>query len=166
MKIAFTGGGTSGHIMPIIAVARELKRLDPQGSFDFYYLGPKDQSSLLLLFQENIKLRPIFSGKLRRYFSFKNIVDIFFTIPAGFVQSLFLFLFNRPQLLFSKGGSGALSVTFAARILRIPVFIHESDIVPGLSNRAASKWAKKVFVAFPKTEYFDPAKVILVGNPI
>jgi len=73
---------------------------------------------------------------------------------------------TQPDLVFSKGGSGSIAVTISARILRIPVFLHESDIVPGLSNQVTAKWAKKTFISFPKTEYFDPEKTTLVGNPI
>ncbi|MDO8530469.1 MAG: UDP-N-acetylglucosamine--N-acetylmuramyl-(pentapeptide) pyrophosphoryl-undecaprenol N-acetylglucosamine transferase [bacterium] len=166
MKILFTGGGTGGHLMPIIAVARELRRLAMGANLDLYYIGPKEKFDLVLLEQETIKVKTIVTGKIRRYFSFQNVADILFKIPFSFLQSFFLLLSIRPQLVFSKSGSGALPVTWCARVLGIPVFIHESDAVPGLSNRVAYKWAKKVFISFPKTEYFDLDKVLLVGNPV
>lgn len=166
MKILFTGGGSGGHIFPIIAIAREIRRIYPKNDLEFYYLGQKDEFGLILLNQEDFKIKTIISGKIRRYFSYQNIVDILFKIPFGFLQSIFLILIIRPDIVFSKGGSGSISVTQSARFLRIPVFLHESDISPGLSNRITSRWAKKIFVSFPKTEYFDPAKTILVGNPI
>jgi UDP-N-acetylglucosamine--N-acetylmuramyl-(pentapeptide) pyrophosphoryl-undecaprenol N-acetylglucosamine transferase len=68
--------------------------------------------------------------------------------------------------VFSKGGYGSIPVVIASRILKIPIFIHESDITPGLANRIASHWAKKIFTSFPKTEYFKAEDVICVGNPI
>lgn len=166
MKILFTGGGTGGHLMPIIAVARELIRLYDKDDLKLYYMGPGDKSGLISLSEENIRIRKIISGKIRRYFSLKNITDVLFNIPFGFLQSFFLLLFIRPQLVFSKGGTGSAIVCLAAKILVIPIFLHESDTVPGLSNRIVSKWAKKVFVSFEKTEYFDSAKTILIGNPI
>ena len=166
IKILFTGGGTGGHLMPVIAVSREIRRLHPKSNLEIHYIGPKDELSLLLLAQENIKTHNIVSGKIRRYFAFENITDILFKIPIGFLQSFFLILFIRPRLIFSKGGSGSLVVCFCARIFKIPLFIHESDSVPGISNQAASKWARKIFISFPKTEYFDLSKTILVGNPI
>ncbi|MBI3631756.1 MAG: undecaprenyldiphospho-muramoylpentapeptide beta-N-acetylglucosaminyltransferase [Candidatus Staskawiczbacteria bacterium] len=166
MKILFTGGGTGGHIFPIVAIAREIRRIYPKKDLEFYYLGAKDEFGLIMLGQEDFKIKTIISGKIRRYFSYQNIIDILFKIPIGFLQSIFLLLVIRPQLVFSKGGSGSISVTWGARFLNIPVFLHESDIVPGLSNRVTSKWAKKIFVSFPKTEYFDPKNTILVGNPI
>ncbi len=162
MKILFTGGGTGGHLMPIIAIGRELKGKD---GIKLYYLGPKDEQGGFLLAQENFKIHSILSGKIRRYFSFWNITDVLFGIPIGFLQGFFWILVIRPNLVFSKGGSGSLVVCWAARIFRISVFLHESDSVPGLSNKIVSKWAKKVFVSFSfeKTEGFENS--ILVGNP-
>jgi len=75
-------------------------------------------------------------------------------------------LFSRPHLIFSKGGFGSFPVTLAAFILRIPVFLHESDSVPGLANRICSKFSRKIFVSFEKTLYFPEKKMIFVGNPI
>ena len=166
MKILFTGGGTGGHVYPLVAIVREIRRIYPKTNLEFYYLGPKDDFGLILLQQEDLIIKTIVSGKVRRYFSFQNFVDILFKIPFGAVQSFFLLLTIKPDLVFSKGGSGSISVTYPARFLNIPVFIHESDVVPGLSNQKTSKWAKKVFTSFPKTEYFDSKKITITGNPI
>ena len=166
MKIIFTGGGTGGHVYPLVAIAREIRRIYPKNNLQLYYVGPKEDFGLILLRQEDIIIKNIISGKLRRYFSFQNFVDILFKIPIGIIQSFFLLLFLQPDLVFSKGGSGSIAVTYSARLLRIPVFIHESDVVPGLSNQKTSKWAKKVFVSFLKTEFFDQQKTTLTGNPI
>jgi UDP-N-acetylglucosamine--N-acetylmuramyl-(pentapeptide) pyrophosphoryl-undecaprenol N-acetylglucosamine transferase len=166
MKILFTGGGSGGHVFPMVAIAREIRRIYSKKDLEFYYLGPKDELSLIYLSQEDFIIKKIVSGKIRRYFSWQNFIDIFFKIPFGIIQSFFLLLTIKPDLVFSKGGSGSISVTYPARILRIPVFIHESDVVPGLSNQKTAKWAKKIFVSFPKTEYFNPEKTIIVGNPI
>ncbi len=166
MKILFTGGGTGGHVYPIVAIVREIRRIYPKKDLEFYYLGPKDDFGLILLSQEDFIIKTIVSGKIRRYFSLQNFVDILFKIPFGTIQSFFLLLAIKPDLIFSKGGSGSIAVTYSARLLRIPVFLHESDVVPGLSNQTTAKWAKKIFTSFPKTEYFDPEKIIIVGNPI
>lgn len=166
MKILFTGAGTGGHVYPLVAIAREIRRIYPKKDLELYYLGPKDDFSHILLSQEDFIIKTIISGKVRRYFDFKNFVDIFFKIPFGIIQSFFLILTIKPDLVFSKGGSGSISVTLPARLLRIPVFIHESDVVPGLSNQKTAKWAKKIFISFPKTEYFNPEKTTLTGNPI
>jgi UDP-N-acetylglucosamine--N-acetylmuramyl-(pentapeptide) pyrophosphoryl-undecaprenol N-acetylglucosamine transferase len=165
IKIAFTGGGTGGHLSPIVAIARELRRLYGKDDLLLHYIGPNEPGGLALLSQENIQLHPIVTGKIRRYFSLENISDVLFKIPFGFLQSFFILLFLRPKLLFSKGGSGSVVVCFCSYILGIPLFLHESDIVPGLSNTLAAKWAQKVFISFPKTEYFNLSRTILTGNP-
>ncbi len=165
-RLLFTGGGTGGHVMPIIAVARELKKLHAKDNLELHYIGPNDAFSLPLLGQEHFKIHTVASGKIRRYFSFKNITDAFIKMPLGFFQSLFLLAWIRPRLVFCKGGPGSAIVGFCAHILGIPIFLHESDVVPGLSNKIVSRWAKKIFVAFDHTEYFDVRKIMVVGNPV
>lgn len=190
MKIVFTGGGTGGHIFPLIAVVREIKSLylqtkieddlnvfaeakkvnGPKESLNLYYLGPKDEFSLILLSQEGVEAREISAGKIRRYIDWKsflkNIIDIFFRMPLGIFQSFFYLFFIAPDLIFSKGGYGSFPVVVAGWILRIPVFLHESDADAGLSNLLLSKFAKKILISFPKTERLPLSKTILVGNPI
>lgn len=166
MKILFTGGGTGGHVFPLVAVVREIRRMYSKKDLELYYLGPKDEFGLIMLAQEDFIIKTIISGKLRRYFAWQNFVDILFKIPFGVLQSFFILLKLKPDLVFSKGGSGSISVTYSAKLLKIPVFVHESDVVPGLSNQKTSKWAKKVFTSFEKTEFFNPESVKVVGNPI
>lgn len=170
MKILFTGGGTAGHILPIIAIVREIRKLglDPT----FLYLGPKDEFGSILLSQEGIKLKTILAGKIRRYWTWQsvlqNIVDVLFKTPLGFLQSFFYIFFSAPDLIFSKGGYGSLSTVLSGWLLQIPIFLHESDVTPGLANRFLSKFSQQLFVAFPvaQTEYFSAKKMISVGNPI
>ena len=170
MKIVFCGGGTGGHVFPIIAIVRELRKISEDKKLEIYYIGPKDEFGGVFLRQEDIKVKNILAGKIRRYLSltslFENIFDIFIKTPAGILQSLFWLILKNPDLIFSKGGFGSFPPVFSGWILGIPIFLHESDILPGLANRILSKFALKVFVSFPKTEYFPLKKIFLVGNPI
>ena len=166
LKIAFTGGGSGGHLMPIIAIVRELRRLHQKDNLSLHYIGPSDAMARTLLAPEGMIIHPTAGGKIRKYFSLENSIDIAFKIPAGFLQSLFILLFTRPKLLFCKGGTGSAATGFAARVLGIPVFVHESDAEPGSSNKLVSAFAKKIFISFPKTEFFSPSKTTLTGNPI
>ncbi len=166
IKIVFTGGGTGGHLMPLISVIREIKKLSNPNTITLYYLGPKDKNAFELLSKEGVIIYSILAGKIRRYFSFKNIIDIFFTIPLGFLQSFFILLFINPKLIFSKAGGGSSVVCLSAKIINIPIFLHESDSVLGLSNRLASSFAKKIFTSFEITEGVNTSKAIFVGNPI
>jgi UDP-N-acetylglucosamine--N-acetylmuramyl-(pentapeptide) pyrophosphoryl-undecaprenol N-acetylglucosamine transferase len=169
MKIVFTGGGTGGHIFPIVAIARELKKIVPQHKLRLFYIGPKDQFAKVLA-QEGIKTFFVLSGKLRRYLDpfslILNVFDIFVKIPLGFLQSFIYIFFLAPDLIFSKGGYGSFPPVLAGKILGVPIFLHESDSIPGLANRILSHFATEIFVSFPNTPYFSPKKMILVGNPV
>jgi len=172
VKILFTGGGTGGHIFPIIAIVREIKKGYPRGEFQFFFLGPKDKWATSFLEKEGIKPKFILAGKIRRYFSilafFQNLVDVLIKSPIGFFQGFWYVFFLNPDIIFSKGGYGSLSAVISGRILQVPIFLHESDVSPGLANRLISRWALEIFVSFPveKTEYFPKEKMISVGNPI
>lgn len=167
-KIVLTGGGSGGHLIPLIAITRELKKILGIRVI-FYYLGPADLFTKELLEKEEIKVIPILTGKIRRYFTlsslFLNFID-FFKIIGGIIQSLFLLIYIWPKIIFSKGGFGSFPVTFAGWLLNIPIFLHESDSILGLSNQIISKFSQKIFISFPETENVNPKKAILVGNPI
>lgn len=170
MKILFTGGGTGGHVVPLVAVARELLQMRREQDLDLLYLGPKDEFGDMLLSQENIRIFHISAGKLRRYGGIKailqNVVDIFFKNPLGFLQAFWKLFFLAPDLMFSKGGYGSLPATVAGWLLGIPIFLHESDSVPGLANRISAKFSTMVFTSFPRTERFPQGKTMLLGNPV
>lgn len=170
MKVIFTGGGTGGHIMPVIAISREIRRIYPNEDLKLFYIGPKDHFGKLLISQEGIEIKTIFSGKIRRYFDFKavilNIIDILIKIPLGIFQSFFYLFFLAPDLIFNKGGYGAVPVIIAAKFLQIPIFSHESDVMSGFVNRHLGKYSLEIFVSFPKTEYLPPNKIFLTGHPI
>ncbi|MFZ3055052.1 MAG: UDP-N-acetylglucosamine--N-acetylmuramyl-(pentapeptide) pyrophosphoryl-undecaprenol N-acetylglucosamine transferase [Minisyncoccales bacterium] len=169
-KIVFTGGGTGGHIFPIIAVAEEMRKRDID--LNLSYIGPSDFTSETFLKKEKIKTHYILSGKIRRYFSigsfFSNLIDILFKIPFGTFQAFVIMFFTAPDLVFSKGGFGSVPVVIAAKLLMIPIFMHESDVAPGLANKVGSKLSEKVFVSFPipEMEYFPRKKMIETGNPV
>ncbi len=170
MKILFTGGGTAGHIFPILAIVRELRKMGLNA--ELFYLGPKDDFSSIFLSQEGIKTKWIMAGKIRRYVNWRsvleNVVDILFKLPLGFIQSFFYVFSLAPDLIFSKGGYGSVMPVLACYLLQVPVMLHESDVSPGLANRFLSKFTSPVFVSFPiaQTEFFSEKKMISVGNPV
>ena len=172
MKILFTGGGSGGHIFPIIAIFREIKRIYPKESLKCYFIGPKDEFSSILLSQEGIKTKWIEAGKFRRYLTpvsfFQNIFDVFFRTPFGVFQSFFHIFFMAPDMIFSKGGYGSVPPAIAGKILGVPVFLHESDSEIGMANKFLSKLAIEIFVSFPikRTGYLPLKKILWVGNPI
>ncbi len=162
-RIVLTGGGSGGHIFPLVAVAEELKKVP--ADLELYYVGPRGPLDSEFL-ERDISVYPILGSKIRRYASFGNIVDI----PKFFIsvlQALFRLYRIMPEAVFSKGGTGAFPVVFAAWFYRIPVVIHESDSVPGLQNRLSGKFAKKICIAFTgAANYFDKKKIVFTGNPV
>jgi UDP-N-acetylglucosamine--N-acetylmuramyl-(pentapeptide) pyrophosphoryl-undecaprenol N-acetylglucosamine transferase len=173
MKILFTSGGTGGHIFPIIAVVRELKKQKEfqKKKLNFFFVGPKDKFGLKLLKQEGVIVKTITAGKIRRYITPKsileNIRDIFFKMPIGLIQGFLLTKTIFPDVIFSKGGYGAVPVMFAAKILKIPIFLHESDAVPG---KATQKFAREALMIFSSFDIKIPGvfqkKIVVTGNPI
>ncbi|MCK4354879.1 undecaprenyldiphospho-muramoylpentapeptide beta-N-acetylglucosaminyltransferase [Candidatus Parcubacteria bacterium] len=171
MKILFTGGGTGGHIFPIIAVLREIKKIRSKEPIDFFYIGPKDNFQNFL-FKEGVKIKNINTGKIRRYWGiksfFQNLADIFFRIPFGIFQAFWYIFALNPDLIFSKGGFGSLPAVISGWILRVPIFLQESDVSAGFANRILSRFCLEIFVAFPveKTTGLPAQKMISTGNPI
>lgn len=168
MKILLTGGGTGGHFYPLIAVAEEINKLVKEEKLlpvELYYMSDSPHDAGMLL-ANNIQFVKISAGKMRKYFSILNFFDLFKTF-FGIVSATFKLFNIFPDIIFSKGAYSSFPVLFAARLLKIPVFIHESDTVPGRANLWAGKFAKRVAVSFPEaTTYFKESKVAVTGNPI
>lgn len=168
MKILLTGGGTGGHFYPLIAVAEEINKIVKEEKIlpvQLYYMSDSPHDPNMLL-ENNIEFIKISAGKMRRYFSLLNVLDFFRTI-FGVISALVKIFNLYPDVIFSKGAYSSFPVLIAARLLKIPLFIHESDSVPGRTNLWAGKFARRIAVSYPEaTKYFDSSKVALTGNPI
>jgi len=161
-KIVLTGGGTAGHVTPNLALIPALK----QQGYDIIYIGSEQGMEKGLIEKANITYYGIPTGKLRRYLSAKNITDIF-RVVSGIKQATALIKKIKPDIVFSKGGFVAVPVVLGAKFNKVPVIIHESDITPGLANRIAMPFAKKVCTTFPETlEYITKGKGVNTGTPI
>ena len=156
MTIAFTGGGTGGHFYPIVAISealRDLVREERLIAPKLYYLAPNSFDEKAL-FENGVTYIHIPAGKMRRYASFLNITDLFVSF-AGTISALLTLFRIYPDVVVSKGGYGSVPTVTAARLLRIPIIIHESDAKPGRANLYAAKFAKKIAISFESSaEYF------------
>ncbi len=168
MKILLTGGGTGGHFYPLIAIAERIKTLTQERHLldvHLYYMS-SDEYDKEALATNDIKFIQVSTGKLRLYPSFKNFTDIF-KVAIGVVQALFNLFLIYPDCVISKGGHGAFPAVFAAKILNIPVIIHESDSYPGRVNLWSGKFAKNIALSYEDAEkFFDKSKTAIVGLPI
>ncbi len=168
MKILFTGGGSGGHFYPIIAIAQEVilrakeeRLISPQ----LYFMAPEPYDETLL-FENGITFIEVKTGKLRRYASLKNVLDIVKTAFAVLKATYIMFRIY-PDVVMGKGGFGSFPALFAARFWKIPTIIHESDTVPGRANMWAGKFASRIAVSFPQAaSSFPEARVALTGNPV
>ncbi len=168
MKILLAGGGTGGHFYPLIAIAQKLIEVAEKEKIidlKIYYMSdnPYDKR---MLFENNISFVQVPAGKLRIYFSLKNFLDFFKTI-TGSILGLIVMFFIYPDVVISKGGYAAFPAVLAAKILRIPVIVHESDSYPGRMNVWTAKFAEKVAVSWPEAaNYLPKEKTALTGQPI
>lgn len=163
-KIAFTGGGTVGHVsvnLSLIPTALEK-------GHQVFYIGSKNgiEREMIESQLSNIKYYPISSGKLRRYLSFENAKDVF-KVLKGILDARRVLKKEKPDLLFSKGGFVSVPVVIAAHSLNIPTIIHESDLTPGLANKISLKFSKKIYTTFEDTlKYLPKDKADFVGATI
>ncbi len=166
-RVLLLGGGSGGHVFPLIAIAEALKEKSQQAgiNLDLMILG-EGRFMEKAAAEAGLNFKPILAGKLRRYFSPLTILDIF-KMPAGFFQALWHVFWFMPDIVFAKGGYASLSGALVSKLYFIPLFVHESDSVPGLANRILGKLAKTVFISFKSSEkYFKSGKMVFTGNPV
>lgn len=166
-RILLAGGGSGGHIYPLSAIAEEIQRLSPQyhRHVRLRFIGAGD-----ILAREAKRLgishRRVLAPKWRRYGSWRNAADLL-KVPFALIQSIFLVWIWMPDVVLVKGGYAAFFPALAARLLLVPIVVHESDSIPGKTNLYWGKHARRVFVAFENAaKYFRADRVELVGNPI
>jgi UDP-N-acetylglucosamine--N-acetylmuramyl-(pentapeptide) pyrophosphoryl-undecaprenol N-acetylglucosamine transferase len=173
INIAFTGGGTGGHIYPGLAVAAELKKLLTGSDYRLFWIGSSSGMDRSIIEEAGIEFFGVPSGKLRRYFSLKTALD-FFRVIAGFFASRKILKKQKASLIFSKGGFVSVPPCAAAASLGIPVFTHESDFSPGLATRINIRFVPRtkgrIFTAYEETKDFFPEavrdRVTVSGNPV
>lgn len=182
MKVLAIGGGSGGHVTPVAAVLRELAA-SSKDPLDVLFVCDrafeKQARGIMAELPFAVKVRTIPSGKLRRYAHFSwwhyvrhftiviaNIVDIF-KIIAGFIASLWVIARSRPDVVFAKGGYVCLPMGLAAKLFRIPLVIHDSDVRPGLTNRVLSRYADAIGTGMPLENYTYRQSILhYVGVPI
>lgn len=163
-KIAFTGGGTVGHVSVNLSL---IPTALSQG-YEALYIGSKNGIEREMIESQlpEIKYYPISSGKLRRYISLENAKDVF-KVLKGILDARKVLKKEKTDLLFSKGGFVSVPVVIAAKSLNIPTLIHESDLTPGLANKIALKFAKKIYTTFEETlNYLPKEKADFIGATI
>ncbi|WP_164669645.1 undecaprenyldiphospho-muramoylpentapeptide beta-N-acetylglucosaminyltransferase [Virgibacillus doumboii] len=162
-RILFTGGGTAGHVIVNLAL---IPIFQSEG-WEIDYIGSKNGIERKLIGQlDGVTYYPISTGKLRRYMSKENFKDPF-KVLNGTMQAWRIIGRRKPSIIFSKGGFVSVPVIMAAKMRGVPAVIHESDFTPGLANKLAIPFAKKVLATFPETvKYLPENKAEYVGAVI
>jgi len=161
-RILVTGGGTAGHVNAGLSIIEHFKKRFPQG--EVLFVGTKRGIESTLITRAGFPIKYINSRGLNRE-RFHVFLLSLLLIPVSIIQSLFIVMFFRPQVVIGVGGFCSGPVLLASWLLRRPVFILEQNTVMGVTNRLNARFAKKVFTAFPLSKYKDP-KVVVCGNPI
>lgn len=153
-RILFTGGGTAGHVIVNLALIPVFQK----EGWEVDYIGSHEGIERELIEgMDGVQYYPISTGKLRRYFSLENFKDPF-KVLKGTAQALNIIRKRKPKVIFSKGGFVSVPVVTAAKLSGVPAVIHESDYTPGLANKLAMPFAKKVLATFPETMNHIPEK--------
>ena len=174
MKVVFAGGGTGGHFYPLIAVAESLQDLiakEHRVRPEMFYVAPSPYDEKAL-YEAGLEYRHCPANKLPRagVFAFFHKIKALIFLPFTLLIAVFVMYRIYPDVVFSKGAYPAFPVVWAAKFLRIPIIIHESDAVFGKVNLWSKKIARQIAISFPETERFLSARekkyTALVGNPI
>lgn len=165
MKILLVGGGTAGHAWPIILIAQSLMK---NRRAKILYVGSRQGIERHLVKNTQIPFQAIFVGKRRAYFSLANFWDLL-KIGAGLIQAFFIIVIFHPDVIFAKGGYVTGPIIFWLSFFKIPLVIHESDVVFGKANLLAAKKAARICLGFPIEEYKEDLlleKLIYTGIPV
>lgn len=164
MRILLAGGGSGGSATPILAVASQIKSRQPDARL--LYIGTVGGLEGELAAAEGIRYFGVASGKLRRYWDTQNFSDAF-RVMKGVSQALRYVLWFKPDVAFGAGGFASVPPLSAAGLCRVPVLIHQQDVVPGLANKLLVPFASRITVAMPDTvSAFPSGRTTLRGNPV
>jgi len=161
-KIMFTGGGSAGHVTVNLAL---IPRFQAEGWTVEYIGSHTGIEKELVANVPGVNYYGIATGKLRRYMDWNNVKDPF-RVVKGVFQAYRIIERSAPDIIFSKGGFVSVPVVLGAKLNRVPVIIHESDLTPGLANRIAIPFATKVCTTFSDTDRHLPAGKVHYVGPI
>jgi UDP-N-acetylglucosamine--N-acetylmuramyl-(pentapeptide) pyrophosphoryl-undecaprenol N-acetylglucosamine transferase len=163
VTVLIAGGGTGGHTSPGLAVAALLRRRGVSHA----WIGSHDGVEARRAVEDGIPYHAIPTGKLRRYWAWRNVTDLAINVPAGVARATLLLRRLRPRVVLATGGFVALPVVLGAVLNRVPVVVHEQTSVPGLANRIAARRARRIAVTFAESgRHFAADRVVVTGNPL
>ena len=164
MKVIISGGGTGGHIYPAIAIANELKAIDP--TTEILFVGAEGKMEMEKVPRAGYTIVGLPVVGIRRELTLANLG---FPIKLGrsLLRARQIVRDFQPDAAVGVGGYASGPVLLAASLKGIPTLIQEQNSYAGLTNKVLARWAKRICVAYPGMEAFFPAnKIKLTGNPV
>ena len=165
LRLAITGGGTGGHVLPALAVIADLRRRGAVA--DLIWIGSRDGVEYRAAEEAGIRFAAIPTGKLRRYLSIRNLTDAA-RVPLGVLAARRVLAAFRPDVVLSTGGFVSVPAVIAARGIA-PVLTHEQTVIIGLANRINARFADVLAVSHRQTEVLAGGlhrRVVVTGNPV
>lgn len=172
-RIVITGGGSGGHVSAATGLIDEIVDRDPSAVSRLLYIGGRQVSESMKGGKSVEQMRfeggkvpfvAIRAGKLQRQFSLSSI-RLLWGVIGGYLDARRELKKFQPDFVFSTGGFVSVPVCYAAKRLKIPVYLHEQTAAVGLTNKLVGKFAKKVYLTFPSSaQYFPKADVLHTGN--
>jgi UDP-N-acetylglucosamine--N-acetylmuramyl-(pentapeptide) pyrophosphoryl-undecaprenol N-acetylglucosamine transferase len=164
MKVIISGGGTGGHIYPAVAIANELKAIDP--ATDILFVGAEGKMEMEKVPKAGYQIVGLPIAGINRSNLLSNI-----GLPIKLAKSLLkarsVIKEFKPDVVVGVGGYASGPTLLMASLMNIPIFIQEQNSYAGVTNKFLAKKAKKICVAYPNMDKFFPAdKIILTGNPV
>jgi UDP-N-acetylglucosamine--N-acetylmuramyl-(pentapeptide) pyrophosphoryl-undecaprenol N-acetylglucosamine transferase len=160
--IVMAGGGTGGHVVPLLAVARELKRRGHEPVF----IGTRSGFEAKLVPPAGFPLEFIEIGGLKRVGAARTLRTLI-QLPLSVAKVFRLLAQHPPAAVFSMGGYAAGPVVLAAICKRLPIVVMEPNAMPGLTNRQVGRFVTRALLSFPEAgRFFPPGKSEVTGLPV
>ncbi len=164
LRVIFAGGGTGGHLFPAIAIADEIKKLQPDS--EFLFVGTKGKIEARVVPEKGYSFRTIWISGFHRSLRISNILFPLKVI-VSFMQSISIIKDFKPDAVVGTGGYVSGPVLRAATALKIPTLIQEQNSYPGATTRLLAKKVNEIHLTFESSKKYFPGieKVFITGNP-
>jgi len=160
--IMMAGGGTGGHVVPLLAVARELKAR----GHELIFVGTRSGFEAKMVPAAGFPLEFIAIKGLKRV-GLVRMLRTLAQLPLSIRKALQLFAQYRPSAVFSLGGYAAGPVVLAGLLKRLPLVVMEPNAMPGLTNRQVGRFVNRALLSFPDAaRFFPPGKSEVTGLPV
>ena len=160
MKVLIAGGGTGGHVYPLVPIAKEFVN----NGHSVFFVGRKNSIEEKIVSSYGFPLRYVSAYQFNA--NFIDILKFIFYSIRGFFDGIYILRHERPDLILGGGGYVSLPVILSAILLRIPIFLYEQNIIPGRTNQIFSRFAKAIFLGFPDKNGYFKEKAVFTGNPV